>query len=40
MSCERELFLEEIKQSQRNILEFKCKMETIIQEKERIEREN
>jgi hypothetical protein len=40
MTCERELFLEEIKQSQINILEFKCKMEAVIQEKERIEREN
>lgn len=36
---ERELFLEEIKQSQRDILEFKTKMNSLLQEKERIEKE-
>lgn len=35
MACERELFLEEIKQSQRDILDFKAQMESLLNQKER-----
>ena len=40
LSCERELFLEEIKQSQRDIHEFREKIEQLIGEKDAIQREN